>query len=81
MYESAEVLRGTLAKLTDHEKVKILCAYIDEAAGSESVLMPIGTLSAISRRAERAEAEVRRLRYDRDMWKLGRHRQETHGSA
>lgn len=42
-------------------KVDELSSYVRDAAGDESVLLPVATLNAIVERAERAEAEVRRL--------------------
>lgn len=39
-------------------KVKSLSQYVKDAAGNESVLLPVATLTAISQRAEKAEREL-----------------------
>jgi hypothetical protein len=42
--------------------VDSLSAYLVAAAGPDNVLLPVATLNAIADRAERAEAELERLR-------------------
>lgn len=42
-------------------KVEALSSYTQDAAGPETVLLPVATLNAIAERAERAEAKLREV--------------------